>query len=198
VFTGTPPPKPLNCKSWSNRSGALISNLRAGPTGEEQGFLCAIFRLVRSDIINMSFGSASRSFAFRWGLCLLLQGNKKPCLHGVGRVWKSNLDSLPACVRMIQVHVEGLSPVGLVGFGVKHTARAQPATANAGGLRTRHGQLADDCYVPVAIHRTWKTCNTHARLRSTYTLGGALILNLYIVMGECQAVPLKGSIGPHV
>jgi len=52
---GTPPAKPLNCKSVSNHLGALISDLWAEPTGEEFFILCAIFNLVLSDIIKTSF-----------------------------------------------------------------------------------------------------------------------------------------------
>jgi len=51
---GTPPAKPLNCKSVSNHPGALISDLWAEPTGEEFCILCAIFNLVLSDIIKTS------------------------------------------------------------------------------------------------------------------------------------------------
>ena len=55
VFRGTPPPKPLNCKSVSNHRGALISDLWADPSREEQWFLCAIFSFVLRDIIKTSF-----------------------------------------------------------------------------------------------------------------------------------------------
>jgi hypothetical protein len=55
VFWGTPPPKPLNCKSVANHRGALISDLRADPTGEEQRFLCTILSFVLRDIIETSF-----------------------------------------------------------------------------------------------------------------------------------------------
>ena len=51
VFRGTPPPKPLKCKSVSIRPGALFSNLWADPTGEEFPFFCAIFSLSLPDII---------------------------------------------------------------------------------------------------------------------------------------------------
>ena len=54
VFMGTPPAKPLICKSVSNHPGALISDLWAEPTGEEFCILCAIFNLVLSDIIKTS------------------------------------------------------------------------------------------------------------------------------------------------
>ena len=55
VFIGTPPPKPLNCKSVSNHCGALLSDLWADPTGEEFCILCAIFSFVLRDIIETSF-----------------------------------------------------------------------------------------------------------------------------------------------
>jgi small ligand-binding sensory domain FIST len=61
VFMGTPPAKPLICKSVSNHPGALISDLRADPTGEEFCILCAIFSFVRSDIIETSFYFYSQS-----------------------------------------------------------------------------------------------------------------------------------------
>jgi hypothetical protein len=51
---GTPPAKPLICKSVSNHLGALISDLWADPTGEEFFILCAIFNLVLSDIVKTS------------------------------------------------------------------------------------------------------------------------------------------------
>ncbi len=54
VFMGTPPAKPLNCKSVSNHLGALIGDLWADPTGEEFWLLCAIFSFVLSDIIETS------------------------------------------------------------------------------------------------------------------------------------------------
>jgi len=55
VFMGTPPAKPLICKSLSIHLGALVSGLWAEPTGEEFCILVAIFRFVSSDIIEMSF-----------------------------------------------------------------------------------------------------------------------------------------------
>jgi hypothetical protein len=55
VFMGTPPAKPLICKSVSNHRGALISNPWVDPTGEEFCILGAIFSFVLSDIIETSF-----------------------------------------------------------------------------------------------------------------------------------------------
>ena len=91
VFRGTPPAKPLICKSVSNLPGALISDLWADPTGEEFCILGAIFSLVRSDIIKTSFYVCSQSvhLSFRDSLFhCSFQGNKKPCLHGASRVGK--------------------------------------------------------------------------------------------------------------
>ena len=61
VFRGTPPAKPLICKSVSNHPGALMSDLWADPTGEECCILCAIFSFVRSDIIETSCYFRSQS-----------------------------------------------------------------------------------------------------------------------------------------
>jgi len=55
VFMGTPPAKPLKCKSVSNRLGAPIGDLWADPTGGKQGLSCARICFVRSDIIEMSY-----------------------------------------------------------------------------------------------------------------------------------------------
>jgi len=51
VFRGTPPPKPLDCKSVLIRLGAHLSGLWADPTGEEFSFFCAIPGLSLPDII---------------------------------------------------------------------------------------------------------------------------------------------------
>jgi hypothetical protein len=61
VFRGTPPAKPLECKSVSIHLGARVSDLWAGPTGEEFCILCAAIRLVLSDIIKMSVVYRSQS-----------------------------------------------------------------------------------------------------------------------------------------
>jgi hypothetical protein len=71
VFRGTPPAKPLICKSWSNHRGALNGNPWAYPTGEKLKLLGAIFNVVRSDIIETSFYNRSQSFTFRYGVSLL-------------------------------------------------------------------------------------------------------------------------------
>jgi hypothetical protein len=87
VFGGTPPPKPLICKSVSNRLGALFSDLWAVPTGGMPRHSCALIRLALSDIIETS--SCYRSQTVHLSLPPFhrqFQGNKKPCLHEVSRV----------------------------------------------------------------------------------------------------------------
>ena len=54
VFRGTPPPKPLNCKSVSNRLGARSRSAWAHHTGGTPRHSCASIRLALSDIIKTS------------------------------------------------------------------------------------------------------------------------------------------------
>ena len=61
VFRGTPPPKPLKCKSVSNRLGARLRSRWADPTGEEFVLLCAIFSFATADIIETSLGYRSQT-----------------------------------------------------------------------------------------------------------------------------------------
>src|SRR5436189_6050933 len=68
VFWGTPPAKPLNCKSVSNRLGALFGQRWAGPTGGTPWHSCAAIRLALLDIIKTSFRYDSQSvyLSFSW------------------------------------------------------------------------------------------------------------------------------------
>jgi hypothetical protein len=61
VFRGTPPPKPLKCKSVSNHLGARLRSRWADPTGEEFVLLCAIFSFATADIIETSLGYRSQT-----------------------------------------------------------------------------------------------------------------------------------------
>jgi hypothetical protein len=56
VFRGTPPPKPLKCKSVSNHLGARLRSRWADPTSEEFFLLCATFSFATTDIIETSLG----------------------------------------------------------------------------------------------------------------------------------------------
>jgi len=100
---GTPPPKPLNCKSVSNRLGARLRSRWADPTGGTPWHSCALIRLALSDIIKTSRCYRSQTVH----LSLLpfhrqFQENKKPCLTQVSRVKKFSFDSLPAYLQIIQ------------------------------------------------------------------------------------------------
>ena len=81
VFGGTPPPKPLNCKSASTRLGAMFSSVWAHHTGGTPLHSCVRIRLALSDIIKMSLCYRSQIVAFRCCHSASVSGNKKPCLR---------------------------------------------------------------------------------------------------------------------
>ena len=82
VFWGTPPPKPLNCKSVSNRLGARNRSVWAHHTGGTLWHSCDRIRLALSDIIKTSFSYHSQ---FQLPFALIVDpsysDNKKPCFH---------------------------------------------------------------------------------------------------------------------
>ena len=87
VFRGTPPPKPLICKSVSNHPGARLRSRWADPTGGKPRLSCAISSFATADIIETSFRYRSQSVHLSLPpFHRQFQGNKKPCLHGVSRV----------------------------------------------------------------------------------------------------------------
>ena len=73
VFWGTPPAKPLKCKSVSNRLGARFRQRWTESTGGKPRLSCASIRLVLSDIIKTSFSFYSQRSAFRYQVSLLFQ-----------------------------------------------------------------------------------------------------------------------------
>jgi hypothetical protein len=60
VFGGTPPAKPLDCKSVSNRFGARIRSAWTHHTGGTLWHSCDRIRLALSDIIKMSLSYHSQ------------------------------------------------------------------------------------------------------------------------------------------
>ena len=68
VFRGTPPAKPLKCKSVSIRLGARIRPAWAHHTGGTPRHSCDRFRLALSDIIKTSFSFHSQ---FRFPFVLI-------------------------------------------------------------------------------------------------------------------------------
>ena len=79
VFRGTPPTKPLDCKSGSKHRGAPGRDRWAHPLGGEPRFSCAFFRFVSIDIIEMS--PSFRSQIVHLSLSLsVIQGKQKTLL----------------------------------------------------------------------------------------------------------------------
>src|SRR5437867_3483736 len=84
VFRGTPPAKPLICKSVSNRLGARFRQRWTDSTGGKPRLSCASIRLLLSDIIKTSFSFFSQCSAFRYQVHFCFGSawvNKKPCFH---------------------------------------------------------------------------------------------------------------------
>jgi len=73
VFRGTPPAKPLKCKSVSNRLGARFRQRWTESTGGKPRLSCASIRLLLSDIIETSFSFYSQCSAFRYQVSLLFR-----------------------------------------------------------------------------------------------------------------------------
>src|SRR6202051_1739356 len=73
VFWGTPPAKPLKCKSVSNRLGARFRQRWTESTSGKPRLPCASIRLVLSDIIKTSSSFRSQCSAFRYQVPLLFQ-----------------------------------------------------------------------------------------------------------------------------
>ena len=80
VFEGTPPPKPLICKSVSNRLGARLRSRWADPTRGMPRHSCALIRLALSDIIETSLCCRSQTIHLSLPpFHRQFQGSKKPC-----------------------------------------------------------------------------------------------------------------------
>ena len=82
VFEGTPPTKPLNCKSVSNRSGQRW----ADPTGGKPLLPFARIRVARSDIIKTSPGYRSQLLPFVSTFVAGLMAIKNPASIRASRV----------------------------------------------------------------------------------------------------------------
>ena|SRR5689334_13724706 len=109
VFWGTPPAKPLNCKSVSNRLGARIRSVWAHHTGGTPRHSCDRFRLALSDIIKTSLSFHSQfHLPFVLMVNVTYSDNKKPCLlSGKQGCRNPMFDSLPAHLSIIQIRFGG-------------------------------------------------------------------------------------------
>ena len=109
VFRGTPPAKPLNCKSVSNRLGARRRSVWAHHTGGTPRHSCDRFRLALSDIIKTSFFLHS---LFRLPFVLIVTRyifRQQKTLLTFGKQGYRNpmFDSLPAYLSIIQIRFGG-------------------------------------------------------------------------------------------
>lgn len=111
VFTGTPPPKPLICKSVSNHIGARLRSRWADPTGGKPRLSGTIFSFATADIIETSSCYCSQFVHLSLSCSPAIPENKKPCSHEVSRVEKFAFDPLPAYLQIIQVHFGALPAI---------------------------------------------------------------------------------------
>src|SRR6266404_1686502 len=112
VFRGTPPTKPLKCKSVSNRLGARFRQRWTESTGGKPRLSCASIRLALSDIIETSFRYHSQTGHLSLSsLPSRPTKTKNPAYSTVSRVEKFAFDSLPAYLRIIQIRFGGLPAI---------------------------------------------------------------------------------------
>ena len=86
VFRGTPPAKPLNCKSVSNRLGARIRPAWTHHTGGTFLRSCASIRLALSDITRTSLFYGSQTLHLSFGHSARFRETKNPAYFAVSRV----------------------------------------------------------------------------------------------------------------
>ena len=77
---GTPPAKPLKCKSVSNRFGARLRSRWAEPTGGKPRLSCDRIRLALSDIIETSFRYHLQSAHLSLLFFIVISTKQKPPL----------------------------------------------------------------------------------------------------------------------
>jgi hypothetical protein len=158
VFGGTPPPKPLNCKFGLVIRGALFAS-RADHTGWKPWVVPAKFELSPTDITWMSRLSCPQVVCLWFhanSVFGFIRENKKPCLHTVSRVKKSQFDSLPAYLQSFQASHGSARG--------ERNAIVLPVTR--GRLRGLRYQPTCGRYVHASLHRTDKTSSITEWLQS--------------------------------
>ena len=101
MFRGTPPTKPLNCKSVSNRLGARIRSAWAHHTGGTSFRSCASIRLALSDITRTSLCYRSQTFHLSLLLFIHFRENKKPRLLCGKQGWRNPLSIFRTCLHRV-------------------------------------------------------------------------------------------------
>ena len=182
MFRGTPPPKPLKCKSVSNQLGARFRSRWADPIGEESKFLCAIFSFATTDIIETSLCYYSQTVHLSLlPFTISFRETKNPASNreaGLGRKLLL-VTTLPACPgsNWESAHNGTGLPIGL------------------GRIHSRGWRDHDVSRLtrPVSSSSSWLICScsfssnvrevyTRGWLQSTYTLRGSTIFNSNIRM----------------
>jgi hypothetical protein len=100
VFWGTPPPKPLECKSWRTQLARFFATDGHSPSVENLGSPAPVLVLCRLTSSRCRLRFVHRSFTFRSYTCLRsFRENKKPCLlcgkQGLGKFYGSSVTCLP-------------------------------------------------------------------------------------------------------
>ena len=98
VFGGTPPAKPLNCKSFSNRLGAPFRSRRAEPSGGKPWLPGLRIRLALSDITwtSLRYRSPVSCLSLLFAVVThsqIIQDNKKPCLLCGKQGWRNSIST---------------------------------------------------------------------------------------------------------
>jgi len=91
VFRGTPPGKPLECKSCFRHSGVLACDRWADPTGGEPRLSHALLRCVSGDIIETSscYRSQCVILSYRVQVLIVHGQTKSPAADRQAGLWKS-------------------------------------------------------------------------------------------------------------
>jgi hypothetical protein len=159
VFGGTPPPKPLICKSVSNRLGARFRSAWAHHLGGTPRHSCAIFSFGTTDIIATSYfiGTHSR-FTFRCCHSPSVSGKQKTLLPIGKQGWGENFFSLRQFL-LARFPIRG-QPIA----GVTNQTALAEFTAKDGAIMTNRAQRdslhrpARGCHGSASFHRTCAVC----------------------------------------
>lgn len=125
VFRGTPPAKPLNCKTLANASDLFAARRDDTPPAGRPRPSRTQLLLAFVRITWMRRDSRSLWLPFVQ-CCVLIRTNKKPCLRPASRVWKSLLVAVPYLPASLPSDMDWLCSIQYAGAG---TRRNKPPEA---------------------------------------------------------------------